>query len=134
MKKILFLLIIISSCSKDYIDYKPIELLTQSGWKIISVKTPTNQTIFYNTAYPEIFVRFNKNNTINGNLDGVFTMMNDSTMKFMMKLDTNYAPYPDNFYIVYKATQVEQKAVLKFRSFKELQIQGENYFLDLELY
>ena len=127
-------LLILASCSKQYTEYTAFDLLIQGGWKIIGVKTITNQTIFYNTSYPEIFIRFNKNGTINGNYDGNFNMMYDSMMTFKMKLDTNYAPYPDNFYIVYQAARYEQKAVLQFHSFKELKILGEKYIFELELY
>ena len=60
-------------------------------------------------------------------------MLNNSTISFYMQLDTNYAPYPNNFYILANATSKEQKAVLQFRSFRELKIFGEKYVFDLAL-
>ena len=35
-----------------------------------------------------------------------------------MQIDTNYAPYTDNRYIVYQAAHYKQKAILQFKNFK----------------
>ena len=134
MKKIFPILLLLITCSKDFTDYSAYELLNQGGWKVIGIYTPDNKTILYNTGYPELFIRFNKTGIINGNYDGKYMMLNDSTISFYMQLDTNYAPYPNNFYILAQTTAKEQKAVLQFRSFKELKILGEKYIFDLELY
>ena len=134
MKKIIPLILLLTACSKDFTDYSPYELLNQGGWKVIGIYTPDNKTILYNTGYPELFIRFNKTGIINGNYDGKYTLLNDSTISFYLQLDTNYAPYPENFYTLAKATAKEQKAVMRFSGFSAFRLIGEQYQFDLERY
>lgn len=111
-----------SACSKDYTDYTTTEILGQGGWQVVSILSKDSAVIQENKGLPELIVRFNKNGIINGNMDGKFTLLSETSMRFYMSLDSNYWPYPIWYEQINAITKKEQDATISIRSISEFEL------------
>ncbi len=126
MKYLFFIAFILSACSKDHTDYSTTEILGQGGWQVVSILSKDSAVIQENKGLPELIVRFNKNGIINGNMDGKFTLLSETSMRFYMSLDTNYWPYPIWYEQINTITKKEQDATISIRSIAEFELITDN--------
>lgn len=122
MRYLLIITILLSACSKDYTDYTTTEILGQGGWQVVSILSKDSAVIQENKGLPELIVRFNKNGIINGNMDGKFTLLSETSMRFYMSLDSNYWPYPIWYEQINAITKKEQDATISIRSISEFEL------------
>ena len=137
MRHLFFLsvIIFITSCSKeDITKITSMDILTQPGWKPIAILNKDSSMKESHPDLPTIFIRFNKNGIINGNFDGKFILLNETTIKYSMQLDTIYAPYPVWFYTFQNLVKEEQTATLLFHSYSSFEIINEKNRIVFERY
>ena len=133
------LLIILSSlsygCCKEATDYSTSVLLCQKGgWKITAILSKdSSRVLVSNSSYPIVYFRF-FNDTIDGNFDGKYHLLDEQTIRYQAKLDTNYWPYPEIYYNVNNITQKEHTATIRFYGFKQMEFINDSTRIHFELF
>lgn len=133
------LLIILSSliisCCKDTSEFSTLELLCQrGGWKVTAILSKdSSRVLVNNTSFPIVYFRF-INDSIYGNFLGKYRLLNEKTIRYQAQLDTNYEPYPQVFYSIYKITRIEHTATIRFYGFKQMEIINDSVRVHFELF
>jgi hypothetical protein len=135
IRLIIILSTIFMGCCKEANDFTTSQLLCQkAGWKVTAVLSKDSSRVLVNNpSYPIIYFRFN-NDSIDGNLEGKYHLLDEQTIRYHAQLDTNYWPYPQVYYSIYNITKNEHTATIRFYGFKQMEFINDSVRLHFELF
>ena len=133
MRKIIFIaLLCFASCAKK--EYTQQELLQQGQWTITSIQTLTGIVVHQAPVLPEFFISFLPTGGITKHMGGEYYMLDDSTMKIIMGLDTNYHLYPPWFDTINVRFNKVQEVKIKFNSYSKFEMKTPKEKIYFELF